>query len=217
MNDAGTDRTPFVIGDPSKRISIRGALVIIALVAGLLVFVRLGFNTIVERSHEWGLTRARMVVAEASLAPEDRDALARELDRLEEGYDVGTLGDEGLLCALQRVIEGTLVPAGILQWTAAANGLDATERAQFTQLAHSVAQHDFVPVSVTPILEAVQALPEPLEGESVRALLPKVAEILEAEANAGALPDQAFDVVAAMHSVVERTLAGDAPPRLPPR
>lgn len=210
------NRQPLVIGDPSKRISVRGALVVIGLVVALLVTVRLGFNWVVAQSDEWSLASARRVVATSTLPDATQAGLTAELDRLGAAFEAGTIDYDGLFATLQRLVEGTLVPVALLERAAVAEGVPPADAAALTRLAQSLETQDFVPENVEPLVDELRAGAAPAAlGESIAAAV--AGEVLPSEPDLSAAGRGTFDIVAAFRGLVDGTLAGKPPYRYAPR
>jgi hypothetical protein len=214
--DAALDREPLVIGDPSNRISVRGALVVIGLVVALLATVRFGFDWVVAQSDDWSLASARRVVETSTLPAATQAGLSAELDRLAVAFEAGAIEYDGLFATLQRLVEGTLVPVALLDRAAAVEGVPAADAAALTRLARSLETQDFVPENVEPLVEELRAgaapatLGEELSQAIAGELVPSVPE--PPEAARGPL-----DVVATFRAHVDATLAGKPPYRYAPR
>ena len=214
-------REPLVIGDPSKRISMRGALVVIGLVVALLVTVRFTFDWVVAQSDEWSLASAHRVVATSTLPAETQAGLTAELDRLGAAFEAGTIDYAGLFATLQRLVEGTLVPVALLDRAAAAEGVSPADSAALTRLARSLESQDFVPENVEPLVDELRAgaapatLGESIEEAVASEVLP--AETVPAEATPPVAGRGSFDIVAAFRALVDGTLAGSPPYRYAPR
>lgn len=209
-------RQPLVIDDPSKRISARGALVVIGLVVGLLVTVRFGFNWVVAESDEWSLASARRVVETSTLPTETQAGLTAELDRLGAAFDAGTIDYQGLFATLQRLVEGTLVPVALLDRAAVADGVPPADAAALTRLARSLETQDFVPENVEPLIDGLRAGVDPAAlGEPLAEAV--AGEVLPAEADQQAPDRGSFEIVAAFRGLVDGTLAGKPPYRYAPR
>jgi hypothetical protein len=229
-------RTPLVIGDPSRRISVGGALVVIGLVVTLLVAVRFGFDWVVAQSDDWSLASARRVVETSSLPAETQAGLAAELDRLDAAFGAGTIDYDGLFATLQRVVEGTLIPVALLDSAAAAPDVPPTDAAGWSRLARSLQTQDFVPEHLEPVVDGLRAGVSPAKlgaelAEGLEAEFPAEESDSEARGKVEAQPPPApraeapavgpasapFDVVAKFRAIVDATLAGHPPYRYAPR
>jgi len=209
-------REPLVIGDPSRRISVRGALVVIGLVVALLATVRFGFDWVVAQSDEWSLASARRVVETSTLPTEVQAGLAAELDRLAAAFDAGKLGYDGLFATLQRLVEGTLVPVALLDRAAATAALPAADAAALTRLARSLETQDFVPDNIEPLVDELRAGAAPASlGELLAQAL--TGEVLPVEPDPAEAARGPLDIVAAFRALVDKTLAGSPPYRYAPR
>lgn len=213
-------REPLVIGDPSRRISLRGAVVVIGLVVALLATVRFGFDWVVAQSDEWSLASARRVVETSTLPAETRAGLTIELDRLSTAFDAEAIEYDGLFATLQRLVEGTLVPVALLDRAAATAGVPAADAAALTRLAQSLETQDFVPDNVEPLVDALRAgaapatLGELLAKASAGEVVGEVAATEQVPTEAARSP---LDIVATFRGHVDATLAGKPPYRYAPR
>lgn len=209
-------REPLVIGDPSRRISLRGAVVVIGLVVALLVTVRFGFNWVVAQSDDWSLASARRVVETSTLPAATQAGLTAELDRLTAAFEAGTIEYDGLFATLQRLVEGTLVPVAILDRAAATEGVPATDAAALTRLARSLESQDFLPENVEPLVDELRAGAAPTSlGDLLAQAI--AGEVTPTEPDPAAAARGPLDVVAAFRGHVDATLAGHPPYRYAPR
>jgi len=205
-------REPLVIGDPSRRISLRGAVVVIGLVVALLATVRFGFDWVVAQSDEWSLASARRVVETSTLPAETRAGLTIELDRLSTAFDAEAIEYDGLFATLQRLVEGTLVPVALLDRAAATAGVPAADAAALTRLAQSL---DVATMSRGLRAGAAPAtLGELLAKASAGEVVGEVAATEQVPTEAARSP---LDIVATFRGHVDATLAGKPPYRYAPR
>ncbi|MEZ6013567.1 MAG: hypothetical protein R3F49_00505 [Planctomycetota bacterium] len=229
MSAAAVPREPVTIGDPSRRLGTGGAVVVISLVLVSLAVVRYGFGWVVSQSDEWSLASAHRVVETSTLSDETRSALDAELDRLGAAFNAGQIDYAALFSTVQRLVEGTLVPAALVHRAAGAPGLEPDDAAAFTRLGLSLEGQDFVPASVEPVVKGL------LEGNPATAVLARVYEALATEVTPppapapgarpealtgageveapGHVPAAAFDIVQRFRAYVDATLAGQPPRR----
>lgn len=201
---------PVTIGDPNRRLSGRGALLVVALVLGTIAAARFGFGWIEAHSDDWSLASAQRVLAEAPIAADVRSGLAAEVARLAAAHEAGTLDHDGLFPTLQRLVEGSLVPVAMVQAAAATPGLAVEDAAVLTDLAATLAPHEHVPAMATPLLDELR------RGAAPASLVARAREVLAQELEPLA-PGAPFDVVAAFRGLVDKTLAGEPPKRFPPQ
>ena len=213
-------------GPDGRSLSGLGAIVFVAILATVAGGVWYAQRWIEGRSDEWALAAADARLDAAHLAEAEREGLRAEVARLAAAFDQGDIAYDALFACAQRLIEGTLVPAAEAQHFAReleANG-DAAASLAFQRLARTIRIAPALPVRAQELLtdlrapapgeesaEGSETTPPPTPAES-GPVAAEIADLYETPPEGWT-----FDAVADYRALVDRTLAGTPPERLPQR